>query len=224
MDRIDQGKQKLSTPRAAAVAGILSGLLFIAANLLLRYAIPRAQAETDTWSVENAGSLSLALNLVPFAGIAFLWFIGVARDRLGKREDQFFSTVFLGSGLLYLAMTFIAAAIAGGLLGSYLSLKPTSSEAVLMFSTSTIGQITNIFSIRMAAVFMISSATMWYQTKVMPRLLALLTYVLALGLLVLINFSLWVTLIFPVWMLSVSILILIINYRRPTKKQDSVPV
>lgn len=213
MERIDQGKQKLSTPRAAAVAGILSGLLFIAAQLLLRYALPSVQAETGSGLVERTGSLSLALNLVPFAGIAFLWFIGVARDRLGKQEDQFFSTVFLGSGLLYLAMTFIASAIAGGLLGSNLSLESTSSEAVRMFSISIIGQITNIFSIRMAAVFMISSATMWYQTRLMPRLLVILTYVLALGLLVLINFSLWVTLIFPVWMLSVSTLILITNYR-----------
>jgi hypothetical protein len=43
----------------------------------------------------------LALYLVPFAGIAFLWFIGVLRDRLGELEDRFFATVFFGSGLLY---------------------------------------------------------------------------------------------------------------------------
>ena len=79
---------------------------------------------------------------------------------------------------------------------------------------AAVGQITNIFGIRMAAVFMIPSATMWYRTQVMPRWLALVTYLLALGLLVLINFSLWVTLIFPTWMLVVSIMILISNYRR----------
>ena len=38
----------------------------------------------------------LALNLVPLSGIAFLWFIGVVRDRIGEREDRFFATVFLG--------------------------------------------------------------------------------------------------------------------------------
>jgi len=43
---------------------------------------------------------------LPFAGIAFLWFIGVLRDRLGELEDRFFATVFLGSGLLFLAMLF----------------------------------------------------------------------------------------------------------------------
>ena len=43
---------------------------------------------------------------MPFAGIAFLWFIGVVRDQLGEVEDRLFSTVFLGSGLLFLAMLF----------------------------------------------------------------------------------------------------------------------
>ena len=54
--------------------------------------------------------------MVPFAGIAFLWFIGVVRDRIGEREDKFFATVFLGSGLLFVAMLFAAAAVLGGLI------------------------------------------------------------------------------------------------------------
>lgn len=213
-DRSVQRNQRLTTPRAAAVAGILSGALFIAAQVLLRIAIPTAKAKSYAWVIENPGLLSLALSLVPFAGIAFLWFIGVARDRLGRREDQFFTTVFLGSGLLYLAMTFTATAIAGGQLSSQASLEPALGEALRLFSIATIGQITNIYGIRMAAVFMISSATLWHRTAVMPRWLVLVTYALALGLLVLINFNLWVTLIFPSWMLLVSAMILVFNYRR----------
>ena len=55
------------------------------------------------------GLIRLSLNLVPFAGIAFLWFIGVVRESLGDVEDRLFSTVFLGSGLLFLAMLFVGA-------------------------------------------------------------------------------------------------------------------
>ena len=58
----------------------------------------------------------MALNLLPFAAIAFLWFIGVVRDRIGEGEDRLFATVFLGSGLLFIAMMLSAAALAGGLL------------------------------------------------------------------------------------------------------------
>jgi hypothetical protein len=60
--------------------------------------------------------VGLALNLIPFAGIAFLWFIGVLRDRIGELEDRFFATVFFGSGLVFLATLFVTAAPAGGML------------------------------------------------------------------------------------------------------------
>jgi len=52
---------------------------------------------------------------VPFAGIAFLSFIGILRDRLGQLEDRFFTTVFLGSGLLFAAMRFASGAVTGGI-------------------------------------------------------------------------------------------------------------
>src|SRR6266403_5433019 len=80
---------------------------------LLRRSDPADPLESGAWLATNARTVALALNLIPLAGVAFLWFIGVLRDRLGQQEDRFFATVFLGSGLLFLAMLFAAAAIAG---------------------------------------------------------------------------------------------------------------
>ena len=60
--------------------------------------------------------VSFALNLVPFTGIAFLWSMAVLANRVGLREDRFFATVFLGSGLLFVAMLFAAVAVARGLI------------------------------------------------------------------------------------------------------------
>ncbi len=119
--RVTLTRQALKTPRAAAVAGIIFAVLFTISIVLMRLAIPEELSGTNTaaWLQGNTTTLTLALTLVPFAGIAFLWFIGVVRDRLGKLEDQFFSTVFFGSGLLFLAMVFASAAIAGGILSSY---------------------------------------------------------------------------------------------------------
>jgi membrane protease YdiL (CAAX protease family) len=113
--------RRLTTPRAAAVAGILFSLLLSAAYILIRISIPANPADGGAWLEERGNTVALALSLVPIAGIAFLWFIGVIRDRIGKLEDKFFSSVFFGSGLLFLAMTFVAAALAGGLLTSYTS-------------------------------------------------------------------------------------------------------
>jgi len=69
--------------------------------------------------------------------------MGVMRDRLGHLEDQFFSTLFFGSGLLYLAMTFASAAITGGIL--------------------------TVYAMRMAGMHMIVLGTIWMRTQIMPR-------------------------------------------------------
>jgi hypothetical protein len=74
-------------------------------------------ARAAAWELDpvRRASVVVALALIPYAGIAFLWIFGVVRTRIGDREDRFFATVFLGSGLLYVAMLFVSAALAGGL-------------------------------------------------------------------------------------------------------------
>jgi Na+/phosphate symporter len=162
------------------------------------------------------------LNLVPFAGIAFLWFIGVIRDRLGDLEDRLFATVFLGSGLLFLALTFVGAALAGGLLSSYMVAPSAMVESgVFTYSRAVVYQILNVYAMRMAGVFMLSLGTIWMRTGLMQRGWAFLTYALALILLVSISYSPWVTLIFPGWVLLVSVWILILNLRHPSQESLS---
>ena len=207
--------QKLKTPRAAALAGILFAALFCTSVVLIRLSIPANPEDGGVWLKERAGIVRLALSLLPFAGIAFLWFMGVVRDQLGQLEDQFFSTVFFGSGLLFLAMMFASAALAGGTLAAYaVESRRLMDSGVYTFARTVMYHITNVYGIKMAGVFMISLGTMWVRTRVMPRWLALFTYALALGLLLSISSSLWVTLIFPAWVCVVSVYILILNLRR----------
>jgi hypothetical protein len=214
--KISSARQALKTPRAAAIAGILFAVLYSISLILIRNSIPAdSTLETAHWLETNLRTLSLGLNLVPFAGIAFLWFIGVIRDRLGEQEDRFFATVFLGSGLLFLAMTFAGAALAGGLLASYAVQGIALLESgVFSFGREVTFQIINIYAIRMAGVFMISLGTIWLRTGLMHRGWAFVTYALALVLLLSIGYSLWVTLIFPAWVLAVSVYFLILNFRQ----------
>ena len=110
----------IRTPRAAAVAGIVFSVLFATSVVLLEWALPSDSLDTGPWVEDDArrNAVSLSLQLLPFAGIAFLWFIGVLRDRIGAGEDRFFATVFLGSGLLFVAMFFASGAVAGGLIST----------------------------------------------------------------------------------------------------------
>src|SRR5215813_6073524 len=206
--------QKLKTPRAAALAGILFTVLFTSSVALIRLSIPANPEDGGMWLKDSAGTVALALSLLPFAGIAFLWFMGVVRDRMGRLEDQFFSTVFFGSGLLFLAMTFVSAALAGGVLTTY-ALEPSKliDSGMYTLVRTVMYRITNVYAVRMAGVFMISLGTIWVRTRLMPRWLAFLTYALALGLLLIISSSLWVTLIFPAWVGVVSAYILATNLR-----------
>ena len=209
-------RTKLKTPRAAAIAGILFALLFGTGLVLIRISIPADPMAENAWLDTNSRTVSLALNLIPYAGIAFLWFIGVIRDRLADLEDRLFATVFLGSGLLFLALTFAGAALAGGLLNSYiLSPEPLVESGVYAYSRAVMYQTINVYAIRMAGVFMISLGTIWLRTGLMQRVWAYVTYALALLLLVSIGYSLWVTLIFPSWVLAVSVYFLILNFREP---------
>jgi hypothetical protein len=213
-EEVVRTRKRLTTPRSAAIAGILFALLFGGSLFLIRSTIPSNQVDT-TWLGTNSKTVGLALNLVPYAGIAFLWFIGVIRDRFGELEDRLFATVFLGSGLLFLALIFVGATLAGGLLNFY-SVAETSqsNNDVTIYSRQVMYQLLNVYAIRMEGVFMISLGTIWLRTGLMPRAWAILTYGLALLLLVSINFSLWVTLVFPGWVLAVSITFLIQNLHK----------
>jgi hypothetical protein len=202
--------RRLQTPRAAGIAGVVFSVLFGASLILLRTALGSNPHNAIDWSGQAGTRVRLAMMLMPFAGMAFLWFIGVIRDRMGELEDRFFSTVSLGSGLLFVAMVFVSMAIAGGLLataGADLALD--AERGLTAFGRAVMLQISNVYALRMGGVFMLSLGTVWLRTGLMPRWLVVTTYLLALAMLVIVNLSLWVTLIFPVWVFVVSVYVLV---------------
>ncbi|MDT5255772.1 MAG: hypothetical protein QOD10_852 [Mycobacterium sp.] len=200
----------LSTPRAAAFAGVLFAILFGTALYLIRSALPEGGAPGSQWVDGAAGKIKLASMLVPFSGIAFLWFIGVVRDGFGKLEDKFFSSVFIGSGLLFMAMIFVSSAVGAGLVASRQFVTDEASRtAVTSFGQAMLISLTNTYALRMAGVFMISLATIWLKTRLMPTWLVLVTYLVALTLLIASDLSTWIVLAFPVWVLVVSLLLLV---------------
>ena len=214
-------RRSLTTPRAAAVAGILFAILYGTSLVLIRLAIPADRAtEIGAWLESDKRALGLALNLVPYAGIAFLWFIGVIRDRMGELEDRFFATVLLGSGLLFLAMTFAGAALAGGLLTSNTAgLNAAADYNIFAYGREVMFRTIYVYALRMAGVFMISLGTIWIRTGLMHRGWAFLTYALAIILLVAISRSLWVIVVFPGWVFAVSAYFLIRNPQDQSKEE-----
>ena len=200
----------MTTPRAAALAGVLFALLFGATLILIRVEMPEGLGDTTEWLDSQRGGILTATKLMPFAGIAFLWFIGVVRDGFGRYEDRFFASVFLGSGLLFLAMMFVSTAVAAALVASNQGVTdPAAHAEVIAFGKMIVVSTSKTYALRMAAVFMISLATIWLKTGLMPRWLVIISYLVALTLLIASDVSMWLTMAFPVWVLLVSGLILL---------------
>ena len=215
--KVSLDRSSLKTPRAAAIAGILFAVLFGASMILIDTSIPTGTASDSAMLETHSGWTTIALFLLPFAGIAFLWFIGVVRSLLGELEDRLFATVFLGGGFIFLATTLVYAGLAGALNLVYIQAPGAlAGTGVALYIRLAMYQIGN-FSFRMAGLFMLPLASIWRKTGLMPRILSLLTIPLALLLMIYPDYSIWVNLIFPAWALVVSVYILI---RKPA---SSVP-
>jgi hypothetical protein len=213
--KIPPTRARLKTPKAAAIAGIVFSVLLLAILWLLRRSVPADPLDSGAWIATDSDAVAVALNLVPFAGVAFLWFIGVLRDRLGEQEDRFFATVFLGSALLFLAMLFAAAAIAGAVM--LLASRPDPDQLInshiFHFARATVYIITNTYAAKTACVFMISTSTVVIRTGITPRWIAILGFLLACVLLIGSYYMSWSIAVLPVWVLLLSVHILIYNLR-----------
>jgi hypothetical protein len=197
----------LRTPRAAAAAGIVFSLLFGLALVLLLLSAPSDTATEGVWLTDTShrATMAVALNLVPFGGIAFLWFIGVVRDRIGPREDRFFASVFVGSGLLFVAMLFVGAAVDGGLIANVAARSAVPSPDTLALSRQITRLVLHVYALRMAAVFTFSTATITLRTKITPRWIGVLGFAVGVVLLVSVGLTPWVELLFPASILLLSI-------------------
>ena len=182
---------------------------------IVRVSVPPQIGEPGAWLAEPSrrSAVRFAVHLAPFAGVAFLWFIGVLRNRLGALEDQFFATVFFGSGLLFVASLFASAALSGAIVESIASgrINRLNSDTYLL-ARELIKEFLNVFAIKMAGAFILSTSTIIIRTGILPRWIAILGFACALVLLLVITSWPWIALLFPIWMLVLSIWILFAEF------------
>jgi hypothetical protein len=200
-----------SPPRAVAVSGIVFAALYITSLVLVRLAMPADPSEPGAWLSDDAARnwVRIALNLGPFAGIAFLWYMAVLRDRIGLYEDRFFATVFLGGGLLFVAMLFVQVVVARGLYDTFTGVATVPKDLELYrFARRMAYGLMNTFGIKMAAVFMFVTSTIGIRTGVLARWVSFVGFASGLVLLLAVTDFPWIALIFPSWVIVVSLYIL----------------
>jgi len=208
-------RRELRSPPSAAIAGILFALLS-ATSMILIGSIDSPTDFTRDWLETWFNTTALAVGLVPFAGIAFLWFTGVIRDLVGDREDKLFSTVFLGSGIIWVATMFVWAASFGAIFRIYGAATAAllADNDVFIFGFAFMDEILGNYALRVAGVYMASIGSLWTRTGTAPRWLTIVTYIVALGFLFFAGLIREAQFVFPAWVFLVSVYILIMNYRR----------
>ncbi|MFE9927708.1 hypothetical protein [Streptomyces sp. NPDC005533] len=189
---------RLKTPRAAGMAGVGFALLLGVAIVLMRIAVPGDAADAAV-DPDKRWAVQVALEIVPFAGIFFLWFMGALRAHTGDAEDRFVATVFLGSGFVFVATLFASAAAAGTVLNEDTPSDFGRHYAYVLLAT---------YAMRMAAVFVLATSTIGRLLGVFPRSLALLGTVVGLILIVVGSGVPWSEMLFPAWALVISVHIL----------------
>ncbi len=210
---VEHVREELRTPRAAGVAGIVFAVLFAGSLIVARAPIARPADALVQWytGTDRTAIVVIGLYGIPLAGIAFLWFIGVVRSRIGRREDRLFATVFLGSGLLFVAMLFAAAATASALaLRIEAGGPPVELDASTMqFVQALTHAFLYVYAARAAGVFMIVTSTIALRTRAVPMWVAVIGYAIAALLLFSLRYFEAIIMLFPLWVALLSVFILV---------------
>ena len=214
-ENVERIRQEIRSPRSAAVAGIVFSVLMFAVMIATRaFTLERASQVTGNLLELWTGVASFAITIIPFIGIALLWFTGVVREHLGEQEDRFFSTIFFGSSIILIVMLFIWGATMGASFSIINSaVGKTVDNDIFIFGFTLMNQIIGNYALRIAGIYMFSIGTIWTKSRAMPRWLSILTFVVAAGFLFFANSVREARFIFPGWVLIVSVYILILNYR-----------
>ncbi len=216
-------RAELKAPRAAGIAGLAFAVLFTTALIALRQQplVGATDSEIVDWFNGRQRRVCRRRRAVPRAVQRHR--VPVVHrghpDRVGAREDRFLATVFLGSGLLFIALMFAAAAAAGSIVAGvqFQDARPPSAATVDLAS-SLAYVLLFVFAARAAAVFLITTATIGRRSGALPRGITWAGYAVALVLLLTSTTFEWFIVLLPAWVALASVYILANadRGRRPT--------
>ncbi len=215
--------ESLRPPRAAAIAGIVFSVLMAVTLGIFRVAIPSNPASLGAWLIDPGRRrvVSFAIQLIPFSGIAFLWF-----HRRGAKSPRQAGRPVLcecvpGQRLDVCGLLVCCGVHWRSVAGTDDVAERDSAEHGNLRVCSTVITCVRKYlrSLRMAAVFMFSTCTIALRTAIFPRWIAFLGFTCGLTMLMVIANWAWIALIFPLWMLVVSMQMLFSDlHSTPEKK------
>jgi hypothetical protein len=220
----EHGRSLRNAARLTAAVGALHALLFLGSSALLanRPGPHASTADINEYyqSADSRRVILVGLYLMPFAGIAFIWFIVALRTWLegtASRVNALLSNVQLVVGILYVAL-FFAAAASTSVLAASVEFSDGDIDPVVAHQFPQFGStLLLVFALRMAAMFVLTTSTIARQSRVVPSWFAWSGYAVSLFLLLSASLEPWLAFVFPVWLLVLSgVLLTARGKSRPT--------
>ena len=224
---IEGGRRALSSIEAAALAGLAAAMLLsVAVYLLGRQPGVGSSTEDLTWYSDSSNRFTvlLGLNLAAFGVVAFLWFMAVIRRRLGEREDQFFATVFFGSGIAFGLLTITAAVCAAApTLVVHFGNEANLDQSTVLLAHGLWYGLWGVSASRLVGVFIAATSTIGMRFGALPRWLARLGLLAGTVLGVTGAFAGPLDAIVPAWLALVSLTLLFARRTRTERAVESTP-
>src|SRR3954451_6162943 len=210
------GSSTSAAARVAAISGLVFAVLFVVALVLLHRAPNLGDPDASyTGFYANGGDqlfVAIGLYLVPFAGIAFLWHMTAIRsvlDTLTPAPSTMAHGLNLLAGVIFVTLTFAGTAAVGAVaFGVYFRHSAAEDPAVARALTDLGYGLVFVFAVRGAGMFALTTTTLLRTAKVLPTIAAVIAYVLAAFLLLAVTNNPIAFLVFPAWVVLVSVFLL----------------
>jgi hypothetical protein len=209
-------RQARALGRMSALSGIVFAALFVVAMVLVQRG-PKLRDPDAVYAAFYAGGgdalATVGLYVVPFAGIALLWHLSATRAMFRAVPQEFpplQAWLQMAAGVMFLCMMFVGSAAVGAVaLLSTFQVSPLPAPEVARALAAVGYGLMFIFGVRMAGMYMISTIGMAGAAGLLPRWLAILGYLAAAFLLVSTTYHPVVLLVFPAWVVAVSVVLLL---------------
>lgn len=208
---LERPARAFTAPRAAGVAGILSALLLVLSAVLIRTGLhgpPTAALLTRGSGAIDDGRVQAGLMLFPYVAITFIWFMAVIRSQFANPANDLFGTVFITTGVLFLASLLVACGLGLSVMDLRVS-RPPASGAALFMGGGAVYQLLFLVAPRMAGAFILITANLMRRVGLMPRWMVVISILTGLFLLFTVRRIDWSVFFLPGWMAMVSVLILV---------------
>jgi hypothetical protein len=205
-----------SAARTAAVSGLVFAVLFVAALVFVHRAPTLSDPDAAYAAFYADGGdqvfVAVGLYLVPFAGIAFLWHMTAMRnvlDGLTPAPSTMAHGLNLLAGVIFVTLLFAGTAAVGAVaFGVYFGHAPVEDPATARALAAVGYGLVFVFAVRGAGMFAITTTTLLRNAGVLPRVPAVAAYLLAAFLLLAVTNNPIAVLVFPAWVVLISVFLL----------------